>query len=204
MLFNQTTASTIPKFATFAAPCARKIYLSMQINDLSFQPLLSTNEIQLRIQAISSELSTQYHNKCPLFICILNGAFMFASDLTRSFSGPCEITFVKLASYMGVASTGSVQTVIGLDDPIEGRHVIIVEDIVDSGRTLHHFIELLKSKNPSSICTVSLLLKPEALQFPVTLDYIGFEIPNDFVVGYGLDYNGLGRNLPNLHVLKPD
>jgi hypoxanthine phosphoribosyltransferase len=173
----------------------------MQLHDLSFQPLLNAHQIQHRVSAIANNLSISYENKCPLFIAVLNGAFVFASDLLRAFNGSCEIAFVKLESYSGTSSSGMVQTILGLNQSIEGRDVIIIEDIVDSGRTLHLFINSLKLQKPNSICTVALLFKPKAIQFPVQLDHVGFELPNDFVVGYGLDYNGLGRNLPDLYVL---
>lgn len=197
----QIAHTTRHKNDIFAALNSTKSTIDMQIHDLSFQPLLSAHQIQLRVSAIASNLSIAYENKCPLFISVLNGAFVFASDLLREFKGPCEIAFVKLESYTGTTSSGKIQTVLGLTQPIEGRDVIIVEDIVDSGRTLHLFINSLKLQKPNSICTVALLFKPEAIQFPVYLDHVGFELPNDFVVGYGLDYNGLGRNLPDLYVL---
>jgi hypoxanthine phosphoribosyltransferase len=173
----------------------------MQIHDLNFQPLLSATQILCRVQEIAAQLSDQYKTKCPLFISILNGAFVFAADLIKSYSGPCEITFVKIQSYSGTSSSGILQTVLGLEQSIEGRDLIILEDIIDSGKTLHFFIDSLQQQKPHSICTVSLLYKPNAIQFPIHLDYVGFEIANDFVIGYGLDYNGLGRNLPDLHVL---
>jgi hypoxanthine phosphoribosyltransferase len=179
-------------------------FRQMQIHDLTFQPLLNATQIHSRVQQLAAQLSDQYKNKCPLFISVLNGAFIFAADLIKSYSGPCEITFVKIQSYNGTSSSGNLQTVLGLEQSIEGRDVIILEDIVDSGKTLHFFIDSLQQQKPHSICTVSLLFKPEAIQFPVHLDYVGFEIANDFVVGYGLDYNGLGRNLPDLHVLAPN
>ncbi len=172
----------------------------MQIHDLEFKIFLSAAQIQDRVQSIGAALTTQYEDKNPLFISILSGAFVFASDLIRSFNAPCEVGFVKLSSYKGTRSSGDVQTVMGLEKDLEGRHLIVVEDIVDTGRTLHFFLEHLRSQNPASVCTVALLCKPDALQFEVPIDYIGFEIPDEFVVGYGLDYDGLGRNLPDLLV----
>jgi hypoxanthine phosphoribosyltransferase len=172
----------------------------MQIHDLEFKPFLSALQIQDRVQAIGAALTAQYEKDNPLFISILSGAFVFASDLIRAFDAPCEIGFVKLSSYKGTRSSGDVQTVMGLEKNLEGRHLIVVEDIVDTGRTLHFFLEHLRSQKPASVCTVALLCKPDALQFEVPIDYIGFEIPDEFVVGYGLDYDGLGRNLPDLLV----
>ncbi len=174
----------------------------MQIHDLHFRPLITAQQIEDRVQNIGAALTTQYGDKCPLFISILSGAFVFASDLMRAFDGHCEVGFVKLASYQGTRSSGDVQTVMGLEKDLSGRHLIVVEDIVDTGRTLHFFLDHLRQQGPASICTVALLCKPEAQQFDVPVDYVGFEIPNDFVVGYGLDYNGLGRNLPEILVLE--
>lgn len=172
----------------------------MQIHDLHFKPLITAEEIQARVTAIGSALTAQYQGKNPLFISILSGAFVFASDLIRSFDDHCEVGFVKLSSYKGTRSSGDVQTVMGLEKDLKDRHIILVEDIVDTGRTLHFFVGHLREQEPASICIVSLLCKPDALQFPVTIDYTGFEIPDEFVVGYGLDYDGLGRNLPDILV----
>lgn len=170
----------------------------IQIHDLSFVPVISAEEVREKVRALGQELTSRYPTKTPLFISILSGAFVFASDLIRAFDGPCEVGFVKLRSYSGTRSTGDVQTVMGLDKDLEGRHLIVVEDIVDSGRTLYFFLEYLHTQNPASICTVAFLRKPEAIQFPVQVDLVGFDIPDKFVVGYGLDYEGLGRNLPGV------
>jgi hypoxanthine phosphoribosyltransferase len=172
----------------------------LQIHDLQFRPLISAEEIDARVQTIGAALTTQFSEHKPLFISILSGAFVFASDLFRAFDAPCEIGFVKLASYSGTRSSGDVQTVMGLEKDLKGRHIIVVEDIVDTGRTLHFFLNHLQEKEPASICTVSLLCKPDAMLFPISIDYTGFEIPDEFVVGYGLDYDGLGRNLRDIHV----
>ena len=174
--------------------------IAMQIHDLHFKPILSAEQIHARVQTIGAALTTQYGDSNPLFISILSGAFVFASDLIRAFNGHCEIGFVKLSSYKGTRSSGDIQTVMGLEKDLQGRHLIVVEDIVDTGRTLHFFLDHLRSQQPASICTVALLCKPDALQFEVPIDYTGFEIPDEFVVGYGLDYDGLGRNLPDLLV----
>lgn len=174
----------------------------IQIHDLSFVPLLSEEEIRARVQAIGQDLTERYHDSNPLFISILSGAFVFASDLIRAFDGHCEIGFVKLASYSGTRSSGDVQTVMGLDKDLKNRHLVVVEDIVDTGRTLHFFLEHLRAQEPASICTVTCLRKPEAAQFPVPVDFTGFDIEDKFVVGYGLDYDGLGRNLAGIWQLE--
>ena len=160
--------------------------------------MLSEAEVQARVRVLGELLTERFQGKTPLFISILSGAFVFASDLIRAFQGDCEVGFVKLASYVGTRSSGDVQTVMGLEKDLRGRHIVVVEDIVDTGRTLHFFLEHLRSKEPASICTVAFLRKPEAAQFPVPVDYVGFDIEDQFVVGYGLDYDGLGRTLPGV------
>lgn len=174
----------------------------IQLHDLLFVPLFSEAKVRERVRELGAALSQQYHGKTPLFISILSGAFVFASDLMRSFDGHCEVGFVKLSSYTGTQSSGRVQTVMGLEKDLKDRHLIVVEDIVDTGRTLHFFIDHLRSQQPASICTVTFLRKPEALAFPVQVDHVGFDIENRFVVGYGLDYEGLGRNLPGVYQLN--
>ena len=159
-------------------------------------------QVQERVRELGAEITAQYKDKRPLFISILSGAFVFASDLMRAFDGDCEVGFVKLSSYAGTRSSGSVQTVMGLEKDLHGRHLIVVEDIVDTGRTLHFFIDHLRQQNPASICTITFLRKPDAAEFPVAVDYVGFDIENRFVVGYGLDYEGLGRNLPGIYQLR--
>jgi hypoxanthine phosphoribosyltransferase len=174
----------------------------VSLHDLHFIPLLDEATVQARVRAIGAELTERYADKNPLFISILSGAFVFASDLMRAFHGNCEVGFVKLASYSGTKSTGSVQTVMGLEKDLRDRHLIIVEDIVDTGRTLHFFLEHLRVQSPASVCTVTFLRKPDAAEFPVPVDYVGFDIDDRFVVGYGLDYEGLGRNLAGVYQLE--
>jgi hypoxanthine phosphoribosyltransferase len=175
--------------------------MSIQLHDLHFRPMISAAQIQARVQAIGAALTQQHATHKPLFISILSGAFVFASDLIRAFDAPCEVGFVKLASYRGTHSSGDVQTVMGLEDDLRGRHLVVVEDILDTGRTLHFFVQHLQAQQPASITVVTLLRKPDALQFPVEVHHVGFDIEDRFVVGYGLDYDHLGRNLPDVHVL---
>lgn len=175
--------------------------LQISIKDLTFEPLISEEEVQARVKTLGAELTEQYRGKTPLFISILSGAFVFASDLIRAFDGDCEVGFVKISSYSGTKSTGTIQTVMGLEKDLTGRHLIVVEDIIDTGRTLHFFLDHLRTQNPASIATVAFLRKPDAVEFPVPADLTGFDIENRFVVGYGLDYDGLGRNLPAIYQL---
>ncbi len=175
----------------------------VQLHDLHFKPLISEAQVQARVRELGAALTERYAAQNPLFISILSGAFIFASDLMRAFDGACEVSFVKLASYSGTRSTGDVQTVMGLDGAqLHGRHLIVVEDILDTGRTLHFFLDYLRQHAPASICTVTFLRKPDAAQFTVPIDHVGFDIADKFVVGYGLDYEGLGRNLPGVFVLR--
>jgi hypoxanthine phosphoribosyltransferase len=174
----------------------------VRLHDIAFIPLITPEEVQQRVQELGAELNKRYADSNPLFIGILNGAFVFAADLVRTFEGDCEISFVKLASYSGTRSAGDVRQLLGLDKSVEGRHVVIVEDILDTGRTLHFLANDLLAQNPASISIAAFLRKPSAAQFPVKADFIGFDIEDRFVVGYGLDYDGLGRNLPGVYVLE--
>eukprot|EP01133_Synstelium_polycarpum_P011264 gene11264-13145_t len=145
---------------------------------------------------IGTQLNVDYENKCPLIIGVLNGSFLFMADLLKEVDVPCEVGFIRVSSYQGVSSSGAVKEIFGLQEDLSGRHVILIEDIVDTGQTLKHILEKIRLKKPASVQVCSLLFKPAALLEPIEeLTYIGFEIPNEFVVGYGLDYNGLGRNL---------
>jgi len=169
--------------------------LMEQVLDKQFKSYLEKETIQIEVERIASELNTNYADKNPLFIAILNGSFMFASDLFKLIKVPAEICFIKLASYKGTQSTGQVITAIGLDRDLFERDVVIIEDIVDTGKTLTAFLPQLEHQQPRSLKICSLLHKKAATTYPVQIDYLGFEIPNLFVVGYGLDYNGFGRNL---------
>lgn len=173
----------------------------IQVLDKKFQPYIKAEEIQQQVNKLAQQINTDYADKKPLFIAILNGSFMFASDLFKELTIDAEICFIKLASYKGTKSTGNVITSIGLDEPLKGRHVIIVEDIVDTGKTLHEFLPQLVNQQPASLKIAALLHKPDALAHPLTIDYIGFNVPNKFLLGFGLDYDGLGRNLKEIYQL---
>ena len=173
----------------------------IKLHDKSFEIYLSEDEIAEKVKRIAGELNQEYAGKHPLFIAILNGSFMFASDLFKQLTIEAEICFIKLASYKGMKSSGQVVTAIGLDQELYNRHVVIVEDIVDTGKTLHDFMPKLQHQQPASLKIASLLHKPEATQYTLQIDYTGFQIPNKFVVGYGLDYDGLGRNLKEIYKL---
>ncbi len=173
----------------------------IRVHDKHFEPYITANEIAKRIKEVAQKLNTDYVGKKPLFIAILNGSFMFASDLFKELTIDAEICFIKLASYKGTKSSGQVITAIGLDTDIFDRDVVIVEDIVDTGKTLSEFLPQLQHQQPASLKIVALLHKPDATVFPITIDYPGFSIPNKFVVGYGLDYDGLGRNIPEIYRL---
>lgn len=170
-----------------------------------FCPYITAEEINKRIKQLGAEITEDYKRKDPpIFLGILNGCFMFVAELFKHLEFDCQITFVKLASYKGTTSTGNVVTAIGLEESLHDRDIIIVEDIVDTGTTMHAFLETLAKKEPRSVKICTLLSKPDALKYPVALDYVGFEIPDKFVIGFGLDYDGLGRNLPDLHKILND
>jgi hypoxanthine phosphoribosyltransferase len=172
---------------------------TIRIHDKTFELYLSETAIQERVKNIADSINEEYKDKKPLFIAILNGSFMFAADLFKYLTINSEISFIKLASYRGMKSTGNVITSIGLDADLFGKDLIIIEDIVDTGKTLYNFLPKLKDHHPSSLKIAALLHKPEATRFPLNLDYVGFSIPDKFVVGYGLDYDGLGRNLKEIY-----
>lgn len=174
---------------------------TISVHDKSFEPFLTEEMIGQAIETIASQLDRDYADKKPLFIPILNGAFMFASDLFKRLTIDAEICFIKLASYKGTKSTGHVVTAIGLDIDLFNRHVVIVEDIVDTGKTLYEFLPQLRHQQPASLKIAALLHKSAATVHQLDIDYLGFAIPDKFVVGYGLDYNGLGRNIPEIYQL---
>ncbi len=171
----------------------------VKLGDKSFRLYKSESEILAIVRAVAHQINNDYIGRRPLIIPVLNGSFMFASDLVKELMLDCEISFVKVVSYQGTQSNNNAATLIGLNQSIEGRHVIIVEDIVDSGHTLSKILPQLVLLNPASLKVAALLSKPLALRANVKVDYVGIEIPNDFIVGYGLDYNGLGRNLRDIY-----
>jgi hypoxanthine phosphoribosyltransferase len=173
----------------------------IKVHDKEFIPYLTSEEIEEQVARVASEINRDYKGKKPLFIAILNGSFIFAADLFKQINVEAEIAFIKLASYKGVKSTGKVITAIGLDAELYGRDVIIIEDIVDTGKTLFQFLPQLEHQHPASLKIASLLHKPDAMVHPIKIDYLGFIIPNKFVLGYGLDYDGLGRNIKEIYQL---
>lgn len=175
--------------------------MHIQVHDKTFKPYLSEEQLAERISELAKTITADYKDKNPMFIGILNGSFMFASDLFKQIDTPASISFIKLASYKGTSSTGTVITAIGLEENLHGKDIILVEDIVDTGKTMTEFIPTLLQQNPASVRICTLLQKPDALKFPLDVHYVGFSIPNKFVVGYGLDYDGLGRNYPAVYQL---
>ena len=172
------------------------------VHDKNFVPYLTEAEIAAKVKELAARISADYAGKRPLFLAVLNGSFLFAADVFRNLTIEAEISFIKLASYKGTTSSGNVITAIGLEEPLFERHIILLEDIIDTGKTLHEFIPQLAHQQPASIKIAALLTKPEAFKYPVHADYEGFAIPNKFVVGYGLDYDGLGRNIPAIYQVE--
>ena len=171
------------------------------LKDKTFIPYITSDKIQESVKQMSRKINSDLATDTPLFLVVLNGAFMFAADLLKEVTIPCEISFIKLASYHGASSTGTVTEMIGLTEEIKGRTVVVVEDIVDTGITLEKLIALLTRKEVKQIKVASFLLKPDVYKKEYVVDYVGMKIPNDFVVGYGLDYDGLGRNMKDIFVL---
>lgn len=171
------------------------------IKDKTFETSLPEREILERVKQVANRINKDFEGKTPLFLAVLNGSFMYASDLMKNITIPCEISFVKLASYQGTSSTGAIKEVIGLNNDISGREVIIVEDIVDTGATMERMLDTLRAHNPAGLHICTLLLKPGKLTVPLNIEYAAFEIPNDFIVGYGLDYDQEGRNLRDIYTL---
>ena len=173
----------------------------IQVNEKHFIPYITALQIEEKIVQLAADINAAYKNERPLFIAILNGSFMFASDLFKKLTIDAEICFIKLASYKGTKSTGHVITSIGLDESLKGRHVIVLEDIVDTGKTLSEFLPQLRDQQPASLKIAALLHKPDALKHDVVIDFLGFNVPDKFLLGYGLDFDGLGRNLPEIYQL---
>ncbi|MCR5151669.1 MAG: hypoxanthine phosphoribosyltransferase [Prevotella sp.] len=176
----------------------------IQVRDKKFKVSIPEAEILKRIKVVADQINKDMADKNPLFLAVLNGAFIFAADLMRMITIPCEISFVKLASYQGTTSTGEVKEVIGINEDLTDRTVIIVEDIVESGLTMRRMIETLGTRHPKSVHICSLLVKPERLKVPIHIDYPVFEIPNDFILGYGLDYDQQARGLRDIYTIVED
>lgn len=178
---------------------------TIKIHDKEFEPFIPYEKIRSVVEQMAEKMNKELKGKNPLFICILNGSFMFAAELFKRIDlVDSEISFVKLASYHGTGSTGKIKQLIGLNEEIEGRTVVVLEDIVDTGLTIENIKDQLQKLNPGEVIFATLLLKPDALLKPVNLDYVGLEIPNNFIVGYGLDYNGYGRNLIDIYSVIND
>lgn len=176
---------------------------NIQLHDKEFRPFIEAGTIDKAISRMAEQMNNDLKEDKPLFLSILNGSFMFTSDLIKQITvAGTQISFVKVASYTGTCSTGEVKELIGLKENIEGRTVVILEDIIDSGRSMNHLLQYLHSKNPRQVIVATLFYKPKALVCTVPIDYYGIELENDFVVGRGLDYDGLGRNYPDLYILN--
>ena len=173
----------------------------VKIKDKTFKTSIPEAEILKKVQVVADRINKDYEGKTPVFLAVLNGSFIFAADLMRMITVPSEISFVKLASYQGITSTGVIKEVIGLNEDIAGRTIVIVEDIVDTGLTMQRLLETLGTRNPEAIHIASLLVKPEKLKVNLNIEYVAMEIPNDFIVGYGLDYDGFGRNYPDIYTV---
>lgn len=171
----------------------------IQVKDKKFRISISEEQILAAVKRVASEINRDYEGKNPLLLGVLNGSFMFASDLMKEITVPCNISFVKMASYEGTTTTGKIREIIGINESLEGRHVIIVEDIVDTGYTMKRAVETLGTRNPASVQICTLLSKPANLKVDLDLKYVALDIPNDFIVGYGLDYDGFGRNYRDIY-----
>lgn len=174
---------------------------TIKVLDKTFKRSITEAELQAQVKRVADEINRDYAGKDVIFLCILNGSFMFAADLLKNISFPCQMAFVKLASYQGTVSTGKIREVIGLTESIKDKHVIIVEDIVDTGFTMANALEILGAREPASLEICSLLLKPTKLKVDLKVKYVAMQIPDDFIVGYGLDYDGFGRNFRDIYTI---
>lgn len=174
----------------------------LTIKDKTFVPFITADAIQHRVQELANQINQAYADRRPLIVVVLNGAFLFAADLMKQLTIPCEITFIRVASYTATESTGQLKQILGLSEPVRDRDLIVVEDIVDTGLTISEVCDQLRADGPASIAIATLLFKPAALKKRIDLHYVGFEIENRFVLGYGLDYDGLGRNTQDILVLQ--
>ncbi len=176
--------------------------IMIQLHDKQFVPFISAKEIDFAIAKMVAQVEADFADETPVFVGVLNGAFMVVSDFMKQYKKPCEVSFIKMASYEGTSSSNEVKQLIGINQDLTGRSVIIIEDIVDTGNTLVELKELLKKQNVKHFKIATLFFKPEAYTKDIKIDYIGIRIPNKFIVGFGLDYDGLGRNLPEVYKLK--
>ncbi len=176
--------------------------MEIRLHDKDFIPFISAQELDFAIQNMAKQIEDDFLDDVPVFVGVLNGAFMVVSDFMKHYKGSCEVSFIKLASYEGTTSTNEVKQLIGLNQDLAGRTVIVIEDIVDTGNTIEELKELFKKQNVKHFKIATLFLKPEAYKKDIKLDYVGIRIPNKFIVGFGLDYDGLGRNLPEVYQLK--
>jgi hypoxanthine phosphoribosyltransferase len=174
----------------------------IQLHDKHFVPFINAAQINEAIARMARQVENDIGDEIPVFIGVLNGAFMVVSDFVKQYKKPCEVSFVKLSSYEGTSTTNSVKQLIGLNDSLKGRTVVIIEDIIDTGNTIVSLKEMFEGKEVKQLKIATLFLKPEAYKKDIKLDYVGFEIPNKFIVGYGLDYDGLGRNIPEIYQLQ--
>ena len=188
-------------FVILPKNCRFYVMSTIQIKDKRFRVSIPEAEIKSRVKAVAQQISKDMAGKNPLFLGVLNGSFIFAADLMREMTIPCEISFVKLASYQGTTSTGKIQEVIGINEDLTGRTVVIVEDIVESGQTMKRMIEQLGTRAPASVHICTLFFKPDKLQEELDIDYVAFRIPDDFIVGYGLDYDQAGRELKDVYTI---
>ena len=172
---------------------------TIQIKDKRFTPYISEESIRQRVKEVATHISTDLREKHPLFLVILNGSFIFAADLLRELNFPCEITFVRVSSYEGTSTTGQVKQLIGLKEDVKGRTIVIVEDIIESGYTMQEMLRILADQQPEEVRICSLFVKPACMKVPIDIHYRCFDIEDDFIVGYGLDYNQGGRNLPSIY-----
>lgn len=174
----------------------------LQLHDKQFEPFISAEEIDFAVASMAAQVEADFAEDTPIFFGVLNGAFMVVSDFMKHYKSPCEVSFIKMASYEGTASTNEVKQLIGLNQDLSGRTVVVIEDIVDTGNTLVELKALFKKQNVAHFKIATLFFKPEAYKKDIKIDYVGIRIPNKFIVGYGLDYDGLGRNLPEVYQLK--
>lgn len=187
----------IPIFANYL-----KIRKMIHLHDKTFEPFISSEEIDFAIKNLAKQMDDDFFDEVPVFVGVLNGAFMVIADLMKHYRGMCEVSFVKMASYEGMQTTNEVKQLIGINQNLEGRTVVIVEDIIDTGNTIEELKVIFKEQKVKHLKIATLFFKPEAYKKDIKIDYIGIRIPNKFIVGYGLDYDGLGRNLPEIYQLK--